>query len=383
MSQHQNMRRSLMGASLATGLFGVSGCGVFSSSGKASLPELPALAGNRVGVAWRANTNRAGYGFAPAFAANSVWIAGRDGVVNRLEAATGKPQWTINANSALVGGVGADGDISVVSTRNGQLLAFDSEGKRKWTHAIGTEAATLPSVGVGVVVVRTSDNKTYGIDSETGRRRWTFARQNAQVVIRQTASVAIDGATTFLGLPGGRMVAVSVQNGAVRWEVPVSNPKGSTEIERINDVLGSPLISGREVCAASYQGRLSCFDVSNGRPLWSKEWQAVGGIELDARNLYASDVRGFVTCMARANNGATLWTQEALKGRELTAPVQIGSAVLVGDHTGLIHALSVADGALVGRLATDGSAIVSAGVNAGGLAVFQTSAGAVLAVSAS
>ena len=89
-----------------------------------------------------------------------------------------------------------------------------------------------------------------------------------------------------------------------------------------------------------------------------------------------------MSCFSRATGGAALWTQESLRGRELTGPLQIGSVIVVGDHLGFIHALSTADGTLVGRIPTDGSAIVSSAVNANGLAVFQTSAGAVLAVSA-
>jgi outer membrane protein assembly factor BamB len=377
------VKRRLLLAGTGLGLVsGVSGCGVFSSS-KAKLSELPNIGSNRLGVVWRNAVAGAGFGFQPGYATNSVWLAAKDGTVSRLEASTGKLEWSIKTGTPLVAGVGADGEIVVVASRDGRLLAFDGQGKSKWVHAIGTEASSIPTVAVGIVVARTSDNKTIGIDSETGRRRWTFSRQNAPVVIRQTSAVAIDGGSAFVGLPGGRLVALSLQNGSVRWEAPVSNPRGATEIERIADVLGSPLIAGRDVCAASYQGRVSCFEVASGRPLWSREWSAVGGIELDARNVYACDARGYVTCLSRSDRGNPVWTQDLLKGRELTAPILLGSSVITADQSGLIHAFNASDGSPVGRLSTDGSAIVSAGVNAGGMAVFQTSAGGVYAVSAS
>jgi outer membrane protein assembly factor BamB len=375
-------KRQVLVAGGSLGLVsGLGACGIFGSS-KPSLPELPSLGTNQLSVAWRASVAGAGFGFQPSFAANSLWLAGKDGTISRIEAGTGKVQWSIKTNVPLIAGVGADGDIVVAASRDGRLLAFDGEGKSKWVHAVGTEASSIPTVAVGIVVARTSDNKTIGIDSETGRRRWTFSRQNAPVVIRQTTAVVIDGASTFVGLPGGRLIALSLQNGSVRWEAPVSNPRGATEIERISDVLGSPLISGRDVCAASYQGRVSCFDVASGRPVWSREWSAVGGVEVDARNVYACDARGFVTCLSRGERGSPVWTQEILKARELSAPILTGSALLVGDQSGLIHALRASDGTVIGRLATDGSAIVSGGVNADGLAVFQTSAGGVFAVRA-
>ncbi len=376
-------KRSILLAGSGLGLAaGLSACGIFGSS-KTKLADLPTLSSNRLGIAWRSTVAGAGFGFQPSYAGDSIWLAAKDGGLSRLEASSGKVQWAIKASVPLIAGVGADGEIAVVASRDGRLLAFDGQGKSKWVHALGTEASSIPTVAVGIVVARTSDNKTIGIDSETGRRRWTFSRQNAPVVVRQTTAVAMDGASTFVGLPGGRLVSLSLQNGSVRWEAPVSNPRGATEIERIADVLGSPLISGRDICAASYQGRVSCFEVGTGRPLWSREWSAVGGVELDARNVYACDARGFITCLSRSERGSPVWTQELLKGRELTAPILVDSMLLVGDQSGLIHAFNSTDGTPLGRLVTDGSAIVSGGIRAGGLAVFQTSAGGVFAVSPS
>jgi outer membrane protein assembly factor BamB len=52
----------------------------------------------------------------------------------------------------------------------------------------------------------------------------------------------------------------------------------------------------------------------------------------------------------------------------------------VGDYQGYIHFLSREDGALLGRVATDGSPIQSAPVIAGSNLIFQTQAGTVTAL---
>ena len=64
---------------------------------------------------------------------------------------------------------------------------------------------------------------------DSGRRRWTFDRQPPALVLRQTATIAMDASTAYVGLPGGRLVALSLQNGALKWETAVGLPRGSNE----------------------------------------------------------------------------------------------------------------------------------------------------------
>jgi outer membrane protein assembly factor BamB len=57
------------------------------------------------------------------------------------------------------------------------------------------------------------------------------------------------------------------------------------------------------------------------------------------------------------SNGASLWKQDKLAGRGVTAPLAFGRYVIVGDLEGYVHLLAREDGAFAGRIATDGSAI--------------------------
>ena len=59
--------------------------------------------------------------------------------------------------------------------------------------------------------------------------------------------------------PGGKLIALALQNGGLRWEATAAEPKGATELERIVDMSGAPALVGNTVCAASYQGRVALF----------------------------------------------------------------------------------------------------------------------------
>ncbi|MFX9934765.1 PQQ-binding-like beta-propeller repeat protein, partial [Acinetobacter baumannii] len=74
------------------------------------------------------------------------------------------------------------------------------------------------------------------------------------------------------------------------------------------------MIAGREVCAAAFQGRVACFELSSGNAVWTRDISSSAGIDIDTQNLYISDDKGAVHALDRAT-GASLWKQDKLAGR--------------------------------------------------------------------
>ena len=379
--RHSTRRRAacvaLAGASLALG-----GCGSFwpwSGPSKPAVPEPPAVtAPVPAKLAWTLRVGAGGVGFQALVAGRSVYAAAADGTVLRADAAAGRVEWQVNVGRRLIAGVGTDGETVVVAARDGTLVALGADGRPKWTAPLGAEAVTVPSVGAGVVLIRAADNRVLAFDAASGKRRWSFQRQNPPLVLRQTSAAAITPGTAFVGLPGGRLVALGLESGALRWEAAVSQPRGSTEIERIADVVGSPLVSGREVCAASFQGKLACLELASGRPLWGRDVSTATGIDVDARLVSIVDELDVVHAFTRT--GTSVWKQDKMSRRGLSAPLSLGPVLVVGDRQGLVVLLSRDDGAVAGRFATDGTPIVAAPAGAGRTAVVLTSGGTLAAV---
>jgi len=159
--------------------------------------------------------------------------------------------------------------------------------------------------------------------------------------------VIADG-LAFVGLPAGRLIALSALSGAPRWEVAVAEPRGATELERVSDVSGSPALMGRDVCASSYQGRIACVDAGNGTLRWARELSAAVGPGIDQRYVFAADEKGNLQAFAR-ETGSNLWRNTSLAWRGLSAPVSFGRAVVVGDRQGYLHFLSREEGAMLAR----------------------------------
>lgn len=333
-------------------------------------------------MAWSASIGKAGASvFSPAAVGDSVYAASSDGTIVRLDAASGKQIWKINAGTPLSAGVGTDGAILAVGAANGMLLTFDADGKPGWKAQSSSEILSAPAVGQGLVIVRSLDNRISGYEAETGVRRWLVQRTAPSLILRTAPGIAISGQNAFVALPGGKLLALSTVNGGARWEATVGDPRGTSELERIADVSGLPASDGVQVCAAAYQGRIACFDNVGGNAAWAKDFSSAVGVGIDARYVYGADERGNVSAFTR-DSGTSVWRNTSLANRSLSVPVPLGRAILVGDYQGYIHYLSREDGALMARLPTDGSPVVGTPVVSGSNLIFQTQAGTVAAFAA-
>lgn len=309
---------------------------------------------------WTANVGKAGkYFFTPALLGPEVVMAGGGGVVERRVLATGERLWRVDLDQKLSAGVGADATTIAVVGVNGDLIALEASGKERWKIAADAEILSAPAVGEGLVVVRTTDNRVIAYDAESGKKRWAYQRTSQPLVLRSNPGMVIEGDLLYVGFPGGRLAALAVANGALRWETSVAVPKGATEIERVADLVGTPVVVGREVCAAAFQGRAGCFDITTGDPVWTRDISTSTGIAIDGRFAFVADDQGFVHAFARGS-GATVWKSERLAYRRLTAPASVGRAIVVGDYQGFVHWLSRDDGSLIARSATDGTALLVA-----------------------
>jgi outer membrane protein assembly factor BamB len=203
-----------------------------------------------------------------------------------------------------------------------------------------------------------------------------FQRALPPLTLRTDVSVVLAHGGVFAGFPGGRLIALSLQNGNVGWEAAVALPKGANELERIADVASVPVLDNRQCCAVAYQGRAACFDLMKGTQLWAQNVSSVAGLTMDGRSVYVAEERSAVIAFDRFTGGS-LWKQDKLFGRQVSAPAVLGRHVAVGDYQGYVHFLAQDDGSFAARIATDGSAIVARPLAVGNRVLVQTRNGGV------
>ena len=378
------MMRPLLAAALAAAIAGCStldALNPFSSSGPKMAELQPIQTSVEARVLWSDGVGKSeDYTLVPAVVGSTVYAAARDGTIVRLD--DGQPAWRIKAGVPLAGGVGADARMLVVGTAKGEVLAFSAfDGSPLWKAKASSEVVAPPALSSNLVIVRSVDHRLAAYDASDGKRRWLYQRPSTPLSLRVTAAPLIVEKYVFVGFPGGKLLAVSLDNGAPLWEGTVALPKGATELDRVADVTSAPVIDGRMICAAAFQGRIACFDLGNGSLIWSRDISSAAGLGVDSRYVYVSDDKGAVHALDKAS-GASLWKQDKLFLRRLTAPQPLRSMVVVGDAKGVVHFLSRDDGSFVARLESDGSPIRAPLQRLGNSLLTQTSKGSVLAIEA-
>ena len=320
-------------------------------------------------IAWRASVGASRTELIqPAVTENAVYAAAADGAVLRLAPDSGQVVWRSDVKTRISAGVGSDGFTVAVASARGEIIALGADGKELWRTQVGGEMRSPPLVGRGLVVVRSTDYRITALDAASGKRRWAYQRANVPLTLRSLTEMVYAGDVVIAGFPSGRLVALNAANGAVRWDVAVSEPRGATEVERLADVVGAPLVIGNEVCAASYQGRVGCFDATNGSLRWSSEISAGAGPTADERRVYVVDSKSNVVAFNRAA-GSTAWKQDKLMHRELSAPLALRRAIVTGDLAGVVHLLSPEDGAFVARVPLPAEVVATPRALGGGAVV--------------
>lgn len=370
------MKRALIAAPLAAALLA---CSSASGPKPAELQRIEHPA--KVRSLWSASVGDGDrFIFTPALADGAVFTAAHDGTVTRLDAANGRRMWRVSAGTPLSAGAGSDGNIVAVANEDGEVLAFDAKsGERRWSAHVSSEVIAAPAVGSDLVLVRSIDNRLFAFGAQDGKRRWVYQRAPSSLIIRTPAGVAIEGDMAFAGFAGGKLVAVALSNGGVRWEATVAVPKGGTELERVSDVVGDPAAQGREVCAATYQGRVGCYEVASGRQVWARDISSLSGVGLDPRYAFVADDKGTIQAFDRSN-GRSVWKQDKLANRQLSQPQAIGEFVAVGDLEGYVHFLARDTGAFVARYEVGGGRVAAPPRALPGGVLVQTQSGRMAAL---
>ncbi|MFA5487745.1 MAG: outer membrane protein assembly factor BamB [Candidimonas sp.] len=361
----------------------LAGCSMFSSHDEryAPAPLTEYQAGVSVGQQWSVSLGSgSGYGFMPTVLDGYVYAAAPNGRVSKIDLASGRVIWQTDTGMNLSAGAGSDGRTTVAAAADGNVVALDENGREKWRVRATSEVAVPPVVGAGVVVVRSSDYRIQAFDANSGEALWDVQRPGPALALKASMQMRIVDDLLMAGLPNGRLIAIHAPTGSVQWEGTISTSQGATDLDRISDVVGAPQIMGPALCGVTYQGKMVCFDVSQGGvPMWEQRFSSSAGMAIDPGMVYAPDQRDVVHAFELAS-GREVWKQDGLRNRRLTAPAVVHQGIAVGDLDGFVHFLSRADGSLLGRVQVGGGAIVSPPVATDRGVLVQTGNGALVLV---
>lgn len=315
-----------------------------------------------------------GIGQYPVVADGHVYAAAVDGGVSAFDLSSGSQLWHYASDLRLSGGPGAGAGLVVVGGLEGEVIALDAaDGHEKWTAKVNNEVLAAPAIGGGTVFVHSNDGRVTAFDAETGERRWFYSVDVPALTVRGTGGMVLGPGILFVGGDNGTLTALNVNDGNVLWSTPVAEPDGRSELERMADVDGDPVLDGTTLYASSYKNHTVAIDGPSGQVLWDSEHGGARGVGVSNSAVVITDKAGNVIGMDR-NSGGSLWQQAGLLNRNVSAPAVQGDYAVVGDLDGVVHWLRLNDGAFAARSKL-GEAITGKPVVSGDISVVQTSDG--------
>jgi outer membrane protein assembly factor BamB len=295
----------------------------------------------------------------PAIYDGQLFIADRKGRVVAMDAETGKENWKVDTETMISAGPGAGSGLVLVGTSDAEVLALSADdGALLWTASVNSEVLSVPQVDIDKVIVQTADGNITALDAGSGEQVWTHDRSIPVLTLRGTSTPAVENGLVVAGFANGKLVGLSAKQGFPVWEVSVAVPKGRSEIERLVDIDGDPVIVGGVVYVTTYQGRVAVIEAQTGNLGWQRDMSSYVGLGVDFSQVYVTDDDSNVWALSRSS-GASEWKQGELANRKLTAPVPFDDYVAVGDLEGYVHLLSRYDGQIVARARVDKKGILA------------------------
>ena len=344
---------------------GIAACSSSGGKGKAIEPEeLPAINTRlRVKKRW-SRTVGDGLGkyyqlVTPALYGERIFASDNKGRVYAFDRTDGSTIWSVDINNKISGGVGAFANLAVIATFTGEVIALDqADGAERWRASVSSEILSPPQSNGRVVVVQTIDGKLYGFDISSGRQLWLYTSSLPILTLRGTAAPLVTSATVIAGLANGKVIALAIADGSFLWQQRIARPQGRTELERLVDIDGTPVLQDDIVYISSYQGNLAAISRANGRILWLQKNSSYQGPAVFGNKVFAVTDEGMIRAF-NTKTGDLVWESSQLLRRRLSAPQQLAGFLVVADYEGYVHIIDPEAGIILAQTRIDSDGVRS------------------------
>lgn len=286
-----------------------------------------------------------------------LFTLNHDGLIKKFDLSSGILLWEKDFNLKVSAGLSGDSEALYFVSAEGDLWSLNHDGKELWKTYMGGQVFVKPLPNSDFVTVKLNFNKIIQVNNTDGSIKWTYQAPSPPLTINLQGEMIFADGAIYSGLPGGKLIAIEAETGAMIWEVTVAPSKGVTEIERANDVTSQPVVDGPFIYAVSIKGRIAAFDRRTSQKIWDRPLSSFDGLNLYGNNLIVVHETGSIYSL---NNdaGGTYWRNEDLSYRNIGKGNIIGDLFAVGDFDGYLHFIDLYNGKMVSRIKLSGSKIL-------------------------
>jgi hypothetical protein len=264
----------------------------------------------------------------PVFDKDRILVVLQSGAVEAHRVADGTVAWKVELRSEFP--AAADGDRVYVAAGEAIHALKATDGTEEWLAPSGS--VTAPLVAHAGWVIAATEKALTAYRAADGTKVWSRA------IGLQRESATIEADNLYVPLEDGRLIALSLQDGADKWVRHLTGP--------LSEVLALP----DRVYVRSADKHLYCYRASDGE----RDWRFLSGAVVRGRPA-ADDKRIYVTSMDntvrayRRSNGELLW-HPAVPFRPTAGPEVIDSVVIVSGSAPELRAFDASTGKPVGQI---------------------------------
>jgi len=287
-----------------------------------------------------------------------LYVATSDGTIKKIDSKSGNKSWVKKLNINLTSGIAGDDENLLFSSSDGYLWCMDHDGELIWKALLGGEVSSLPIIYDSKVVVKLNSYKIIQLNAKDGSVLWKYQAAIPPLTFKSEGKLVQSNNVVYLGLPGGKLVAIDSPTGGLVWESNISRAKGATDIERANDITSHPVIDETIIYGVTTNGDISALDRRNGKTIWTEPISSFYGMAFDGSSLFVTHDTGSIYSLDKSD-GEIKWRQPDLKHRRIRVGTLINEYIVFGDYEGYVHFLDINDGSIIGRIKLEESQILN------------------------
>ncbi len=218
-------------------------------------------------------------------------------------------RWVLPIRGGVMSELSVDQNNVYFGGGDGFLYSVNLEnGKVNWRYEIRNPIISKPTLAKNRVFITTSDDTIYAFDAGTGKWLWHYRRRSSQLAtIFGASEPLVDGNEVLAGLSDGFLVALSLEEGQLRWERKLHQ---GTKFTNVN---AHPVLEKELLYIPSYDGALYCLKRNAGEVVWRFDTGGSKNVVIDDQSLYLPASNGVIYSLDK-NSAKIQWKFELDRG---------------------------------------------------------------------
>jgi len=223
----------------------------------------------------------------PILVGDNLYVIGSDGIITAINTKTNSTIWSNDYFSKITqksifdtfarvfinGGISfADGKIYATAGYADVIAIEPENGKVIWSITLSSPTRATPLKVGNILIVQTTDNKSFALDAENGNIIWNHLGINEEINVLATFAPISIGDKVIIQYASGEVYALDASTGEEVWVASVSSGIDRVRAyDHLNIAITAPATDGRRVYTFSNDGVFGAFDIITGNPIWKHD----------------------------------------------------------------------------------------------------------------